>query len=251
MPDEVAQVDLALWSLRYEALEPRSLEELIHDVLQLSGLGRQNFDRSAPGRRIISERAVGEHRQISVEHRNWRAQLVSREMEEGCLGLIGQLLGGVKAGQLFFSLAGFDKGGEHEGRQRQADVEGLKRHHFFEKGLGGEGAGSVDGRPDRHRRRDQRGGGRSPLAEAPGRRHDERQHQVYDPQTTLEKQVGHNRGTGQQAAELRSPGQGETGQGRSRQQAQEKGRHQQHAHGVSRPPNRPGPPEAVAQHRAG
>ena len=176
---------------------------------------------------------------------------MSREIEEGALGLIGQLLGGVKAGELFLSLAGLDEGDEHEGRQRQADVEGLEGNHLRQEGLTGEGAGAVNGRPDRHRGCDQRGGGCSSLAEAPGRRHDERQHQVYEPQTTQEKQIGHDRGTGEQAAQLRYPAPAETGQGRSWQQAQEKGRHEQHAHRVSRPPHGPGPPEAVARHRTG
>ena len=175
---------------------------------------------------------------------------MSCEVEEGTLGLIRELLGGVKAGQFLLSFAGLNKGGQHEGCQRQTDVESLECDHLFEEVLCGEWAGSVHGGPGRDRRRNQRGGRRSALAEAPGRDHDEWQHQVLDPQTILEKQIGHDRSSGQQGAEFPRTPPVELGPGRSWQQAQEEGRHQQHPHRVARPPDGPGRPEAAARHGA-
>ena len=133
--------------------------------------------------------------------------------------------------------------GQDEGGERRAGVEYLQRDHLRQQRIVSEGTGAFHRRPDSDPRGQQGRRRCAPLAEAPCRPAEERKHDVFDVQISLEDEVGDDRQAGEQHRDLRPPSPRWRALTTKGTQAEEEGSDDQHSHRIARPPDRPGGPE--------
>ncbi len=171
-------------------------------------------------------------------------------LQKVTLRLVGDLRRKVEALDLLLAFARVDKGREDEGEQRDKHVEELESDHLLEQRLVREGPRAGDRRRDGDSRRDQCRGRGAAKAEPQRGHHDQGKDHVLEPQPGLKDGQRDDANQQQQTQQLGLAAPAQNGRVCPWQEAEQERRHQQHAHRVARPPDRPGRREILRGHSA-
>jgi hypothetical protein len=144
-----------------------------------------------------------------------------------------------------------DHGGEEERAEGDRGVERLEGEHLLEQRPGVEGPGALGRRPRRHHHHEQGRRRRPPLPEPPGRPSQQRDDQEHQVGVGPDRHHRHRGREDEQDRGLQVPPAWPARPGPRRGEAEgERGDHED-AHGVARPPHRPGARQLVRPQEAG